>query len=66
MVKRILFSSLVVWALVDAALTAGDMPILKLKFYGFFASLFQSLLFVGGIWVVWESGQLLLRRNKGL
>jgi uncharacterized membrane protein YhdT len=41
----IAFSVLVIWALVDAVLTAKDMPTIGLKLWGFVSSLTLPLLF---------------------
>jgi hypothetical protein len=67
MLRRILFSILVVWALVDAALTARDMPTFGLKFYGFFASLILSMLFIAVFYLVWKwIARQLHRKPKAL
>lgn len=61
MLKRIVFSALILWALVDAALAWRNMPTVGLKLYGAFLSFGDSMLFVGAVYWAW--GWISRRRN---
>lgn len=54
MVRRIVFSVLVIWALVEAVHTARDMPTFLLRFYVFLSSFVIAMLLVGLLCLLWE------------
>ena len=58
--KRILFSAMIAWAIIDAVLTARDMPTFGLKLYRFFGSFVLSMLFFGMVYLArdWISRRL--------
>ena len=62
MFRKIVFSIFVIWSLVDAVLTARDMPTLVLKLYGFFGSFILSMMFFGIVYLVWD---WVSRRRRG-
>jgi hypothetical protein len=65
MLKKILFSIFVLWSLIDAVLTARDMPTFGLKLYGFFGSFVLSMTFFAIVYLVWDwISRLIQRRAK--
>jgi len=54
MVRRIVFSILVVWALVEAIHTARGMPTSLLRIYAFFSVLVLAMLLMGLLFLLWE------------
>ena len=53
MLKPIVFSTLVIWALVEATLTARDMLFLVLRLYVFLSTFVLAMLFVGLLCLLW-------------
>jgi hypothetical protein len=52
--RQVVFSVLIVWAIVDALLTNDVMPTFWLRICGFLGSFFLSLLFIGLLVLVWD------------
>jgi hypothetical protein len=63
MAKKIVFLVVLVWSLVDAILTARDMPTFGLKILGFFGSFALSLMFFAVVYLVWDWISRLLHRR---
>lgn len=63
MLKKILFSIIFLWSLVDAVLTARDMPTFGLKLYGFFGSFVLSMMFFAIVYLVWDWISRLIHRK---
>jgi len=53
MFKPIVFSTLVIWALVEAILTARGMPFFVLTLYVFLSTFVLAMLFVGLLCLLW-------------
>jgi hypothetical protein len=64
MIRLVVLAVLVIWAFVDAVLTAIDMPTILLKPWGFTSSLVVSLAFIAAIAFVWDWVGSRLRRTK--
>jgi hypothetical protein len=64
MTRLIILALLVVWALVDAVLTAREMPTFMLKLWGFSSSLTLSLVFIAVIAFVWDWVESRIRRVR--
>jgi len=64
MIRLVVLAVLVIWALVDAVLTAIDMPTILLKLWGFASSLTVSLVFIAAIALIWGWIESRLRRTK--
>jgi hypothetical protein len=54
MLRRLVFGVLIFWALVDATLTAREMPTLFTKASGFLFSFGWSFLFIMLIFAIWN------------
>lgn len=63
-VRRLLFSLLVLWSVVDAFLSAAQGPSPKIKLTLFLVSLGDSLVFVVLIWFLWKGAERLLRKRR--
>jgi hypothetical protein len=64
MIRFLVIAVLVIWALVDAVLTAKSMPTILLKLWGFSYSLVASLVFIAAIAFVWDWIESRLGRAK--
>jgi hypothetical protein len=54
MVKKIVLTIIAVWALIDAILTARDMPTVGLKLIGFIGSFASSMMFFAIVYLLWD------------
>lgn len=55
MLKRIVFAILIIWALVDAVISARQAPTFSIGLMLFVASLFWSGLFILLVAIIWNS-----------